>query len=413
MKVLGGFAFGIRRSWISGATVAIKISRIYCKRMHPLMEESSNTAGRKRKTYIEEDDFIVEGIAADWQAAKIKKKSKRDHNSLAPPQTWQDADPGLEEDDLRGRTLQRTGSGVDEPVSSLDSPEAMKTSRKYTADPTLLPPKKKGKKLKYYGVLLGREPGIYYSWDDAEPQVKGWSGTVYIASPDATEIEDFMNHEPADCRWAICGGQCFNFHRPQDNTVARSAPSVAVEAPQLSPLDTSNRSPSIDSALKTICNCARPENNHESTVQCANALNCEVGTYHNKCVGLASRKETTGWRCVACRPLPSSIKPTSSTASSHQQSSQPTNEIQISQRVVPFSSAVSIHFSQRSRNHRYTLSKKTLFSVSCKARMYSIRDQLVSESLLSSRILLADLGNNRRRSTSLHHQVSQHSTLEA
>lgn len=59
------------------------------------------------------------------------------------------------------------------------------------------------------------------------------------------------------------------------------------------------------------CNCGKQENFMEATVQCANVPNCSVGTYHKKCVGLASRKETTGWRCVACRPIPSPANPKS------------------------------------------------------------------------------------------------------
>ena len=293
------------------------------------MEKSSNTAGRKRKKRADEDDSVVDGIAADWQAAKTKKKLKPDHNSLTPPLTWQDPHTGLEEDDFRGRTLQRVSH------TNLDRTEATMTRQKYTADPTRLPPKQKGKKLKYYGVLFGWNSDIYYSWGDAESQVKGFRSAVHISSPDAKEIEAFMNHGPASCRWAICAGQCSKLEQPDESVVGASAPPVTAQ--RLKPL-LPKPPPSIDSAPRTVCNCGRPENINEATVQCANAPKCEVGTYHKKCVGLASRKETTSWRCVACRPLPSSMQSKFSPPSSLQQPLSPGREQHSSQRAVPASS---------------------------------------------------------------------------
>lgn len=65
-------------------------------------------------------------------------------------------------------------------------------------------------------------------------------------------------------------------------------------------------SPSSGPNAPLNCYCGKPENASQGTVRCANSPHCNVGTYHRKCVGLASRKENPGWRCFACRPSPAS-----------------------------------------------------------------------------------------------------------
>ena len=164
--------------------------------MPPLLENSTNTSGHKRKPDIESDDEIMEGGAAEWHAARtLPKKPKM--GPSAPLESRQDSETMLDESDLRGRGLQRSGDSSSDVVHQILTLKPTAQRTKWRADPSKLPPKKKGKKLKYYGVLFGKRPGIYYSWDEAEPQVKGVTRAVYIASTEAQEIEDFMNHKPA------------------------------------------------------------------------------------------------------------------------------------------------------------------------------------------------------------------------
>lgn len=37
-------------------------------------------------------------------------------------------------------------------------------------------------KKKYYVVKRGRNPGVYYTWDDCKKEVQGFNGAVYKAS---------------------------------------------------------------------------------------------------------------------------------------------------------------------------------------------------------------------------------------
>lgn len=306
-------------------------------RMPALVEHSSNTAGRKRKSFDENDDEIMAGTATDWHtAAKLAKKPKPTPSPLVSPPTWQDDNPGLEEDDLRGRILQHIVDHAAAPVRFPGRPELRTTRRKWTADPTKLPPKQKGKKLKYYGVLFGVEPGIYYTWDEAEAQVKGIRRAVYISSTEAREIEDFMNHGPSGCRWATCAKRCFELSPLGDSNVAISYPRIPREPATTILAETSTPSSFRETTSNSVCHCANPENMGAPTVQCANSLNCHVGTYHKKCVGLATRKETAGWRCVSCRPTPSSIKSISSQAPLDTQiSSSSFSEFESVQRKAP------------------------------------------------------------------------------
>lgn len=188
----------------------------------PLLEESSNTSRRKRKQHVKSDDEIMEGAPADWQAAaKAPKKPKTGSHSLTPRYALHDDDPGLEEDDLRGCILQQPSYCASTYGQPPVRPDARPIRMKWFADPSKLPAKKKEKKLKYYGVLVGANPGIYYSWEEAEPQVKGFIGGVYISSTEASEIEAFMNHGPSNCRWAICARQCSQLP-PLEKSIAKT-----------------------------------------------------------------------------------------------------------------------------------------------------------------------------------------------
>lgn len=44
----------------------------------------------------------------------------------------------------------------------------------------------------FYAVKVGRNPGIYDKWKDAEPQVKGFKGAVYQKFKTLPEAEKFM-----------------------------------------------------------------------------------------------------------------------------------------------------------------------------------------------------------------------------
>lgn len=47
-------------------------------------------------------------------------------------------------------------------------------------------------KKKYYAVKVGRIPGIYQTWAEAEPQVKGYAGAKYKSFPTMDEAEQFI-----------------------------------------------------------------------------------------------------------------------------------------------------------------------------------------------------------------------------
>lgn len=49
------------------------------------------------------------------------------------------------------------------------------------------------------------------------------------------------------------------------------------------------------------CSCGKPAGSIDASVRCAGS-DCKYGVFHRSCVGLSSRKDTTGWRCYACRP---------------------------------------------------------------------------------------------------------------
>lgn len=49
------------------------------------------------------------------------------------------------------------------------------------------------KKIKFYAVRQGREPGIYFSWPDCEEQVKGYPNAEYKSFDDPKAAEDYLS----------------------------------------------------------------------------------------------------------------------------------------------------------------------------------------------------------------------------
>ena len=343
--------------------------------MQPLSENSSNTAGRKKKKKRKSrnDDEIIEGLAADWIVASgTQKKPKLEPNQCTP--SLSNLDSGNSANTMASRERQQS-----RPLQSISSPESgAKQSSQAEADTASLrwiPDPAKlghGKKAKYYVVANGRETGIYYSWDEARLQVDGHSEAKFKSFTDPRDVEGYVKRMVPRTEQSKPRDRSDDRHTPYErpNVKSESSPRPAYLAPissgneiDLPPPPSSSLPGSrslrtstcakpdkdfevtvqwanpqcrIGSYHKTCvglgngpvpsgwmcllcqkaCTCGEQENLMEATVQCANVPNCSVGTYHKKCVGLASRKETTGWRCVACRPIPSSVNPTSTLGSS-------------------------------------------------------------------------------------------------
>ena len=364
--------------------------------MQPHLENSSNTAGRKKKKKRKsrEDDEIVEGLAADWIVASgIQKKPK-----LEPSQRIQSLsylDSGNSANTMASRERQQS-----RPLQSISSPEsgAKQSSQaepdtaslRWTLDPTKLG---RGKKAKYYVVAKGREPGIYYSWEEARVQVDGYSEARFKSFTDPRHVERYVKetvprteqskprdraddrrppyerpnvkNEPTPRRPAypapISSGNEIDQPPPPSSSLpgSRSLTTCTCARPDKDfevTVQCANPHCSTGSYHKTCvglgngpvpsgwpcllcqkaCNCDKKDNLMEATVQCANVPNCSVGTYHKKCVGLATRKETTGWRCVACRPIPSLVNPTSTLGSSAVLSS----PLNTDQRFTPYTGSL-------------------------------------------------------------------------
>lgn len=214
--------------------------------------------------------------------------------------------------------------------------------RRWTAEPHKLA---KGKKAKYYGVRAGRIPGIYYSWSDAEKQVKGFPNAAHQSSKTQGEVEDYMNFEPERCTYPSCVSRCkdagatkrenqfsrsisgHEMERPptppgQTNDTSWLAPAqdLAPQAAQayesqyepnrlsaavpLTPISANSTQTDAAAAPRQVCNCENRNSKADSKeVTCAN-LDCKVKTYHAECVGLAKRVPDPAWKCRACRPAP-------------------------------------------------------------------------------------------------------------
>lgn len=44
----------------------------------------------------------------------------------------------------------------------------------------------------YYAVAVGREIGIYNSWDECEQMVKGYKGAIFKKFNNITDAQDFI-----------------------------------------------------------------------------------------------------------------------------------------------------------------------------------------------------------------------------
>lgn len=58
-------------------------------------------------------------------------------------------------------------------------------------------------KNKYYAVKVGKEPGIYKTWDFCKEQVEGYSGAEYKSFKTKAEAEAYLRGEPIDTREKI------------------------------------------------------------------------------------------------------------------------------------------------------------------------------------------------------------------
>ena len=45
----------------------------------------------------------------------------------------------------------------------------------------------------YYGVKVGKEPGVYTDWASCEAQVKGFKGAIYQSFTTEAEANAFVN----------------------------------------------------------------------------------------------------------------------------------------------------------------------------------------------------------------------------
>ena len=51
--------------------------------------------------------------------------------------------------------------------------------------------------MKYYAIVIGRQPGIYTSWPEAEQQVKGFPGGVFKSFPTREQAQAFIDNSTA------------------------------------------------------------------------------------------------------------------------------------------------------------------------------------------------------------------------
>lgn len=48
--------------------------------------------------------------------------------------------------------------------------------------------------MKYYAVVVGRQPGVYTNWSEAEKQVKGFPGAIFKSFPNEEQATAFINN---------------------------------------------------------------------------------------------------------------------------------------------------------------------------------------------------------------------------
>lgn len=61
---------------------------------------------------------------------------------------------------------------------------------------------------KYYAVLIGREPGIYESWEDCKKQIDGFSGAAYKSFKTKKEANAYMRGEDPTVFTELKEGLC-------------------------------------------------------------------------------------------------------------------------------------------------------------------------------------------------------------
>jgi ribonuclease HI len=64
---------------------------------------------------------------------------------------------------------------------------------------------KKMAKIKYYGVRVGRTPGVYQSWEECKKQVDQFPGAIYKSFQSEKEAQAFVNEEVAEPKDTIRG----------------------------------------------------------------------------------------------------------------------------------------------------------------------------------------------------------------
>ena len=86
---------------------------------------------------------------------------------------------------------------------------------------TLLMGKKKNRP-KFYAVACGRVPGVYATWSECEPHVKGFKGAKFRSFPTSAEAQNFIDH-------ADGGGAAAARCRPQQATAAAQSSAAAAQ----------------------------------------------------------------------------------------------------------------------------------------------------------------------------------------
>lgn len=282
--------------------------------MLPLLELSTSSTGQKRTRPSGKDD-VKEGLASDWHNAAYRSKQAK----LEVRPCCSDASPShLQHSRISpARTLDQMARFHHTSILSPNNDTSRRSTAgsnakasRWTADPTKLGV---GKKARYYGVLRGRKPGIYYSWDDAKAQVHGFKDAAHKSFTEARAVEAFMNQNISATPPLPTTNTGYASALPPRGSGDVPGPTV-VAVHSLPPSSCESHDQSIASSQKsgmslTTCDCGKREKDFEATVQCANIEGCRIGEYHKTCVGLANRPVPAGWLCVFCRP--SHIKLTS------------------------------------------------------------------------------------------------------
>lgn len=90
-------------------------------------------------------------------------------------------------------------------------------------------------KKKYYGVKVGKTPGVYLTWEECKSQVDGFSGAVYKSFPTLAEAEEFAGvhranegEESVETGLPECCGAAEPEQRPEETTEPEFPPGGAV-----------------------------------------------------------------------------------------------------------------------------------------------------------------------------------------